>query len=105
MVHRITDLLAVQVQSLAMTKNNRYLIALGRMGTVKIVDLKNTKRRVEISFFSNNGFVVSDNRGRYDCSDNALDRVSVVKNRKSLTGSVKKEARVKGLLWKFFKGE
>ncbi len=104
LLHRLTDQQSVAVKGLAVTKKRRFLLSSGADGTIKLLDMK-TKNLARITLLEKNRFIVSDKKGRVDCSDNARSLVSIVKNGKNRSAGLWSHAYTPGLLRKFLKGK
>lgn len=104
MLHRISDLHSGQVRGIAMTKGGRYLMSSEEDGIIRIRDLVK-KSTLTMTIYENNGFIASDDQGRFDCSENMMDSVSIYENNKSFKGSQRKKNRKKGLVGVFLLGK
>lgn len=110
---RFFDLHPDPVMSMAVTKDNRFLFT-GTADRIIVTDLK-TGSRATISLFyrehysstSENvplDFIVSDSRGRFECSHEARDRVSIMENGTNQTDALWKKYYTQNLLWNYLQG-
>lgn len=108
---RLFDLHPEPILGLAMTGNNRFLVT-GTPDGIVVTDLKTGKRARASLYFRNNesnsrefGYVVSDSTGRFECSDEEKDRVSIMEDGKAVTRALWNRYYTENLLWKFMQGE
>lgn len=110
---RFFDLHPDPVLSMAMTRDNRFLFT-GTADRILVTDLK-TGARATLSLFYHSSphqdntasveFIVSDDKGRFECSENACDRVSITQKGQSRTKALWDDYFTENLLWKFLQGK
>ncbi len=104
LLNRIFNLHSTSIKGVALTENKRFLLSTAIDGTIKILDLK-TKNVLSLSLLKNNQFLASDLKGRFNCSKEAKNFVSIVQSNKNQNKKLWNKAFTPKLIYKFLKGK
>ncbi len=95
LLHRFSNIHSGQISGIGLI-NNKFLVSSEEDGNIVITNLE-TKEFLNISLYSNEKFIASDSSGRFDCSEEMEDRVTIFSS-----GNIsERKKQTEGLVWKF----